>query len=453
MNTPVYDFVNKYKTGGSVRLHMPGHKGMGGLGCEKLDITEIAGADELYDAEGIIAEAEDNTSKLYGSGRTLWSAEGSSQCIRAMLYLAVYGIKNTSGERPVILAARNVHKAFLYGCALLDIHAEWIYPAESSGSICGSPVTADDVAAAIDRLDSLPAAVYITSPDYLGAMADIKGISEACHQRGVMLLVDNAHGAYLNFLPESLHPLSLGADVCSDSAHKTLPVLTGGAYLHISDSAPAGLQEKAKQAMAIFGSTSPSYLIMQSLDLCNRYISDGYRERLEKFIEKLDSLRNSLQSYGWQLYPSDPLRLTVSSDAISGHELAERLRRDYNIEAEYADSRYAVLMLTIENQADLGCIDEAFKLIGQDLQGRPALEQGRPLPYPVCPVRMSIREAILSDYEEVSPRKALGRICAAPAVACPPAIPIAVSGEEITALASDWFISCGINKVLVVKQG
>ena len=85
MNTPVYDFVNKYKTGGSVRLHMPGHKGMGGLGCEKLDITEIAGADELYDAEGIIAEAEDNTSKLYGSGRTLWSAEGSSQCIRAML--------------------------------------------------------------------------------------------------------------------------------------------------------------------------------------------------------------------------------------------------------------------------------------------------------------------------------------------------------------------------------
>ena len=122
MNTPICDFVRRYAQSGTVRLHMPGHKGSGPLGCEALDITEIAGADSLYEADGIIAESEANAAALFGAARTLYSAEGSSQCIRAMLCLAAQNAPR--GARPLILAARNVHKAFVLGAALLGAAAE-----------------------------------------------------------------------------------------------------------------------------------------------------------------------------------------------------------------------------------------------------------------------------------------------------------------------------------------
>ena len=123
MRTPIVDFVNSYAKKDTARLHMPGHKGVSFLGCEKIDITEIRGADELYDAEGIIAESERIVESLFGFGKTVYGTEGSSQCIRAMLFLALQGTEN-EGERPVVLAARNAHKAFLYSCALMDLDVE-----------------------------------------------------------------------------------------------------------------------------------------------------------------------------------------------------------------------------------------------------------------------------------------------------------------------------------------
>jgi arginine/lysine/ornithine decarboxylase len=123
-----------------------------------------------------------------------------------------------------------------------------------------------------------PCAVYVTSPDYLGNQQDLAGLSAVCAARGIPLLVDNAHGAYLHFLPQPAHPLDLGATACCDSAHKTLPVLTGGAYLHIAKNAPERYARDAKRAMALFGSTSPSYLILQSLDRANAYLAGGYAE-------------------------------------------------------------------------------------------------------------------------------------------------------------------------------
>ena len=114
-------------------------------------------------------------------------------------------------------------------------------------------------------------AFYLTSPDYLGGMQDIAALSAVCDAHGVPLLVDNAHGAYLRFLPGgSRHPIDLGAAACCDSGHKTLPVLTGGAYLHLGPKAPVQEESTVRSALALFGSTSPSYLILQSLDACNR---------------------------------------------------------------------------------------------------------------------------------------------------------------------------------------
>ena len=125
MNTPVVDFVRRYARQRTTRMHMPGHKGRGPLGCEELDITEIAGADELYEAEGIIAQSEANATQLFGTARTYYSTEGSSQCIRAMLHLALQ-MRPAKAGRPVLLAARNAHKALLYAAALLDFDIQWL---------------------------------------------------------------------------------------------------------------------------------------------------------------------------------------------------------------------------------------------------------------------------------------------------------------------------------------
>ena len=129
MNTPIYDFVNDYIASKTSRLHMPGHKGQSLLGCEERDLTEITGADDLFHADGIIAESERNAARLFGTHRTFYSTEGSSHVIRAMLMLAssCCPYRRVSG-RFTVLAARNVHKAFISACALLDLDVEWLYP-------------------------------------------------------------------------------------------------------------------------------------------------------------------------------------------------------------------------------------------------------------------------------------------------------------------------------------
>ena len=138
MNTPIADFVRQYAASDTARLHMPGHKGRAFLGCEPFDITEIAGADSLYEADGIIAQSEANAARLFGTARTLFSTEGSSQCIRAMLHLCLTARK--PGTKPVIVAARNVHKAFVFACALLDFEIVWLWPDQMS-SLCACDVS------------------------------------------------------------------------------------------------------------------------------------------------------------------------------------------------------------------------------------------------------------------------------------------------------------------------
>lgn len=469
MNTPIADFVSRYAGAEVSRLHMPGHKGRGPLGCEALDITEIQGADELYEAEGIIAESEKNAARLFGTGRTFYSTEGSSQCIRAMLFLALQMAPPTQ-RRPVLLAARNAHKALLYGAALLDFEIRWLWPSEGEeASLCSCPVTSAQMEAELDALAEegiRPFGVYLTSPDYLGGIQDIPALAEICRERGVPLLVDNAHGAYLPFLPGgSRHPIALGATLCCDSGHKTLPVLTGGAYLHLAPGLP--LEDGVvRSALCLFGSTSPSYLILQSLDLCNRSISEGYPQRLEECIHRLETLKEELnaesQAAGCPtalVRPSEPLKLVLDGSALgcTGRALAGLLR-EHAVECEYADNRYVVLMFTPENPPrDWERVRAAIKAAVTGEWKSPAAsipEDDAPLlaalqkeASPQC----SIRRAVFAPQERVPVGQALGRICALPTVSCPPAIPIAVSGERLGPAALALLERYGIQDVAVVK--
>ena len=439
MDTPICDFVRQYIENHSLRLHMPGHKGTGPLGVEQLDITEISGADSLYEADSIIAQSEKNAGALFGCP-TFYSTEGSSQCIRAMVYLAMLHAKS-QGKAPRIAVARNVHKTFLSAAALLDTSVSWIYPAKQV-SYLACPLTAGDVEAAI--LQDAPTAVYVTSPDYLGNLLDIAALAAVCHRHGVLLLVDNAHGAYLRFLQPSRHPMDLGADLCCDSAHKTLPVLTGGAYLHVG---VQSLVSQAKNALALFGSTSPSYLILQSLDAVNRYLSADYPARLANFCEKVVNLKARITEHGYRLCGHEAIKLTIDAKAwgYTGTELADHLRT-HNIECEFADPDFLVLMATPETGEDgLARLENALLAI----PARPAILETSPVFHRCRPV-MSIREAVMAPSVTLPVEDCDGRILAAASVSCPPAVPIVICGEQIDRAAIACFRYYGIDQCTVL---
>lgn len=447
MTTPIWDFLRGYQNEGMARFHMPGHKGVNGpLGCESWDITEIQGADSLYEAAGMIAESEEHAAALFGSAASFYSTEGSTQCIKAMLFLALQNRR--LGTPPVILAARNVHKAFVHAAALLDFEPVWLWPEETQ-SLCACPVTAEDLEEALGQLETPPAAVYVTSPDYLGNLQDIPGLAEVCRRRGTPLLVDNAHGAYLRFLRPSLHPLDQGADLCCDSAHKTLPVLTGGAYLHLAKTAPAGLRDRAREALALFGSTSPSYLTLASLDLCNDYLAGEGPERLRAAAGGLAGVRQSLSAQGWVFAGDEPLKLTfdASRSGWEGSALADLLRAG-GVEPEYADRDFCVLMAS-------GAMDKETFRIAANAPGLavPGPARVRPaLPLAKGERVLSIRQALFAPQETVRAEEALGRVCGAPTVGCPPAVPIAVSGERIGREALALFRQYGVEAVKVVQS-
>ena len=293
MDTPICDFVKRYNQQNTVRLHMPGHKGKCILGFEQNDITEISGADNLYQSEGIIAQSERNASSLFGC-QTYYSTEGSSLCIRAMMYLAMLYAKEQNKEL-LVYSGRNTHKSFISACALLDFDFEWITPQKDCDPFYSSSINAEKLDNDLLKNPNKIKVVYITSPDYLGNVSDIKTISKICKKHGALLFVDNAHGAYLKFLNPSQHPIDLGADLCCDSAHKTLPVLTGGAYFHVCNNAPSFFKKYAKNALSLFGSTSPSYLILQSLDTANRYISQDYPKMHVKKNEFFGTLAKKIR--------------------------------------------------------------------------------------------------------------------------------------------------------------
>lgn len=446
MNTPICDFVRAYQKKKPLRLHMPGHKGKPVLGPEGLDITEIAGADELYHARGIIRQSEENAACLFGTGRTMYSAEGSSLCIRAMVYLALlHGY--AQGREPLILAGRNAHRVFLSACAFFGADVEWLYP-EREENVISCEITAAGLEKKLIELPEKPGAVYVTSPDYLGHIADIQALSQVCHRHDVLLLVDNAHGAYLKFLRSDSHPITLGADLCCDSAHKTLPVLTGGAYLHIRQNAPDILFENAERAFSLFASTSPSYLILQSLDACNAYLAGAYRQELSELVHHTAQIKKRLTGAGYALVGDEPIKLTIAPKTYgyTGDELHDLLRAQ-NMECEFSDPDFLTMMLTPALDAkELNRLETALLQIP-----RKAALASAPPPLPHPRQALSIREALLGPSREVPVENALGRVLADAQMSCPPCIPILACGEEIDETALACFRYYGIDTCRVTE--
>lgn len=442
MKTPIVSFLKSYQEKSPVRMHMPGHKGAGILGFEGMDLTEIYGADELFAAEGIIKESEQNASNLFGCP-TYYSTQGSTLCIQTMCTILCQDAKS-KGKKPKILAGRNAHRSFIHAAALLDFEIEWLY---GNSDYLSCKIHAEDLEKAI--IESLPTAVYLTNPDYLGNLLDIKSLASVCKKHNVLLAIDNAHGAYLRFLKDSLYPIDLGADLCCDSAHKTLPVLTGGAYLHLSDSLNQVWKNDVKHFMEYFSSTSPSYLIMASLDAANEVLDTTFKNSLFECIQRVDGSKNTLVQHGYTILSGEPMKITISTKEFgyTGNEIANLLM-ECDIYPEFYDSDYIVLMPSPYNtKDDLKRLETC--LCG--IEGKPILVN-KPPKLEQSKKAMNVRQALFSSSITLDVSKSLGQVCSSVTVSCPPAILPVIPGEVISESSIEVMKYYGIETIRVVKE-
>lgn len=435
--TPILNALKAHDKLGRSSFHTPGHKCSGFLPAEllRLDYTELPDTDALFEASGAILESERMLSSLFGAGRSLISAGGCTLAIQTMLALAA-----ERGKK--VLMARNSHRSAVAASALLGLESVWLYP-RGAGSFTGR-IEPEDVRSALE-CDSEINACYITSPTYYGELSDIRAISRICREHNALLLVDNAHGSHLAFMREDMHPLHLGADMTACSLHKTLPVLTGGALLNLRD---GSLGDRAKAAMSLFGSTSPSYPIMCSIELCAEYLRGGGAEEYARLTDEAASLRELAASRGIALPNGscDPLRLTLGtySAGLCGEE-QQRFFEDHGIDCEFCDGSSAVMIMTpFNSRTDLDRV-------------RRAIEE-MPVSSPVIlpeyePLRLeqviSVRDAVFSRKEAVPVNESVGRIAADIRCPCPPGVPVVMPGELITRDAADALLRAGIKEVTI----
>ncbi len=427
MPTPLYSALLQHKALNRASFHTPGHKN-NSLALPQdllsLDFTELPDTDSLFEADGPILEAEQLAAKLFGTVRTCISAGGCTLCIQAMLRLAA----PNGGD---IICCRVLHRSAVNVMALLNLQPVWAMP--------------EDIISTIEKNPGAKA-VYVTSPNYYGELLDIPAIADACKKQDIPLLVDNAHGTHLMFTEPKLHPLALGASMTACSAHKTLNVLTGGAWLNIADKRFAS---DAKAAMALFGSTSPNYPVMASLDLARAWL-ETHKSQYVKLQKIVSEIKSAAAQHGLTSPAglTDPTRITLNTASIglSGKAAAE-IFRGAGVEPEFADAAHVVLIATPFNEeSDFTRLVDAIELlpIRQPLPVHAALP---PLP----PVKTSLRTAVFAPCESVSLENAVGRIAAEAACPCPPGVPVAMPGEELTKEVVEFLQGYGFFSIKVLK--
>lgn len=468
--------LTEYAGSDAYPFHMPGHKrreipdGIPGGFPDPygIDITEIDGFDNLHHAEGILKDAMDEAAAIYGTDRSWYLVNGSTCGILS----AVFATTENGGK---ILTARNCHKAVYHAICLNRLEAEYLYPEEITEFGINGGIRAEDVRKALEK-DAMHCAgnsgdvrgkitkiqaVLITSPTYEGVVSDIRAIADAAHEYGIPLIVDEAHGAHLEYadqchsFPKSA--LEYGADIVIQSLHKTLPCFTQTAILHVKGKLVD--QDRISRYLSMFQTSSPSYLFMAGMERCIRYMDgDGrnemirYEKRLERFMERMEGLqvlevldREICGKYrtvaGWD--PSKIVVSTMRAEDFHGEELAETLRRKYHLEMEMTAPEYVIAMTSLMDT------EEGFERLGTallEIDGalRRRMESGRKekaasetpegleskLSHPVR--RMLICEAMDADTERTAFQDTVGKVSAEFVYLYPPGIPIIAPGEVFT---------------------
>ena len=454
-STPLLDVLLTHRDHHRVSFHTPGHKGKDALLAPllslELDLTELPDTGSLYDGGDAIERSEQRAAASFGAARTLYSAGGCTLCIQTMLLLG-------AGPGSRVLMARNSHRSAVNAAALLDLDPVWIWP--EKGRV--SPQSVDKMLKKIPDIR----AVYITSPDYRGILCDIPALAAVCRAYGVPLLVDNAHGSHLGAFER--HPLALGADMTADSAHKTLPVLTGGAMLHLSERALSYASDP-KSAMALFGSTSPSFPVLASLDLAQDWWRREGKAACRDAARRVEVLRRITEPAEEESGRDaarrvaslrDPLRLTLElpEERGDGRAAADYFRQR-GCEPEYADHRTVIFLLSpFHTEEDFGRLEAALRAMPAFRNGRSASDGGgsalslsETVERPPLERALSPRQALLRPTEMVPVRQAVGRIAARAVCPCPPGVAAVVPGERLDAAAVRFLEAGGYRCLPVVR--
>lgn len=454
-HAPLADTLTAHLYRQTASFHTPGHKGraavLKSLESLQVDLTELPDTGSLYDGGDAIEEAEILAARAFGADSTFFSAGGCTLCIQAMLALGA-----PPGGR--VLMARNAHRSAVHAAALLGLDVVWLWPEGEADGGFQQPAV-ENVESALSA-DSSIRAVYVTSPDYGGRLCDIPALAAACRRAGAALLVDNAHGSHLGAFGR--HPLALGADMTADSAHKTLPVLTGGAYLHMRGSAVT--REQAKAAMALFGSTSPSFPVLASLDLARCWWEREGPEAYRQLAEEAEELRHTAAQTGavaaaWPAWPEalkDPARLVLDGgpSGLTGEALAAYFRAA-GCEPEHAGGRQVIFILTPFNTPEeLARLRGAIEGVGSWAATAPHRESQAFAPFPAGEKPRAVlpmRQALLQEKESVLTQEAAGRIAAQTICPCPPGLAAAVPGEALSEALVQALARAGISRIVVLK--
>lgn len=449
-NIGLYEKLIEYRESGKYPFHMPGHKRQDKLLADayEIDITEINGFDNLHHPEGIIKESMDNASEFFGTDKTWFLVNGSS----CGLLAAIHGVTEI-GES--IIIGRNCHKSVYNAIELRNLKADYIYPQIINEYGINGGYKPEEIEnllkKAMDSGEKIKA-VVLTSPTYEGVISDIEKIAEIVHRYESILIVDEAHGAHLGIhegLPKPAY--KLGADIVIESAHKTLPAMTQTAFLHLCGRRVQ--EEKIQDCLTIYQSSSPSYVLMASLDKCIRELQTKGKQKLksllitlDKFYEKVNKLENitvlGRECIGKnEIFDFDICKLVIliNTNKITGKFLEEELREKYGFEMEMTSARYVLGMTTMyDNMEQILKLADALTEIDSNLNSfykERVLEEDRYINYEKineADVAMSIYEAKRKETEDMFFLESEGKVSAEYIYVYPPEIPLVVPGEMIS---------------------
>lgn len=446
MNT-LYDRLKAYGESDYYGFHMPGHKrnrkfAERGLPCQ-WDITEIEGFDDLHHAEGILKEAQEQAKEVFRAEETHFLVNGST----VGLLSAILG---TTGREDTILVARNCHKSVYNAIELKELRPVYLYPGSDPDIGLNTAISAEEVERALAQHPKIRA-VVIVSPTYDGVVSDVQAIADAVHKKGIPLIVDEAHGAHFGFHPYFPENANVqGADIVIHSLHKTLPSLTQTALLHMNGTLVD--REAVRDYLHMLQSSSPSYLLMASIDSCVHLLKQEGKKLFESYVSRLDTLRRALKKLrNLQLvetkdYDRSKIVISKGQTGISGRELQRRLLTDYHLQMEMAAGNYVLAMTSAGDTEEGFCrLEKALFELDEALGTKTSEEMKLQLPkaetiYTIAQMKKMKREQEGKNMVVLPWKESIGCISAEYAYLYPPGTPMIVPGERITEEIADTLL-------------
>ncbi|GHI00899.1 aminotransferase class I/II-fold pyridoxal phosphate-dependent enzyme [Neobacillus kokaensis] len=424
-----------------ISFHVPGHK-YGRIFSEsrsffqsilQLDATELSGLDDLHAPEGAILEAENLLAELFQVKKSYFLVNGSTVGNLAMIMAAC-------SEEDFVLVQRNCHKSILNALQLAKAQPIFLEPEFDLERKVAAGVSLDTVKKAIDLYPQAKA-VILTYPNYYGMVYDLRGIIKEAHFHKIPVLVDEAHGAHLIIggpFPDSA--VSLGADIVVQSAHKTLPAMTMGSFLHYNSQLVSN--DRLKKYLGIFQSSSPSYPIMASLDIARHYIASYGQQDIDYLLRRIEAFKGVLgdnPAIKVLDFPDgqegDPLKIIIQSTCeLNGFEL-QREFESHSIFTELADPNNVLLIFPLLKDGQEYPLEKAAKMMKDITAGLPLMdskEEYENKGEKITQLAVDYKKLSKLDMEEVCLEQSIGRICAEQIIPYPPGVPLLLQGEEIT---------------------